>query len=80
MIKSIIRGWQNIFPGVWEGRGRLGEGEADSDLQARETLTLASIYLFAKGKGGGGVCHPCFVSYKYIYEVRAFHTKRKDEE
>lgn len=54
MIKSIIRGWQNIFPGVWEGRGRLGEGEADSDLQARETLTLASIYLFAKGKGGEG--------------------------
>ena len=81
MIKSIIRGWQNIFPGVWEGSGRLGEGEAHSDLQARETLTLASIYLFAKGKGGGGgVCHPCFVSYKYIYEVRAFHTKRKDEE
>lgn len=51
--------------------------------QARETLTLASIHLFAKSKGGGGgegVCHPCFVSYKYIYEVRTFHTKRKDEE
>ena len=50
--------------------------------QARETLTFASIYLFAKSTGGGrgGVCHPFFLSYKYIYEVRAFHTKRKDEE
>lgn len=48
--------------------------------QARETLTLASIHLFAKSKGGGRVCHPWFVSYKYIYEVRTFHTKRKDEE
>ena len=47
--------------------------------QARETLTLESIYLFAKSKGGG-VCHPCFLSYKYIYEVRAFDAKRKDEE
>ena len=32
------------------------------------------------GGGGGGDLPSMFVSYKYIYEVRAFHTKRKDEE
>ena len=64
------------------GGGGLGEGEADSDLQCgqltRETLTLVNIYLFGKSKGG--FCHPCFISYKYIYEFRAFDTKRKEEE
>lgn len=29
LIKSIIRGWRNIFPGVRGAGGRLGEGEAD---------------------------------------------------
>ena len=65
--------------GVGDGGGGGGGGICSG--RAREILTLASIHLFAKSKGGGGgVCHPCFVSYKYIYEVRAFHTKRKDEE
>ena len=47
--------------------------------QARETLTLVSIYLFAKSKGGrgGGVCHPCFVSYCTYMKLGLFIQREK---